>query len=400
MGSIFPALLTVVACAIAASVAIPLSILTVEVLVGLPPARRKSSDSTEMRVAVLIPAHDEALGIAATLEALHKVASIGMRILVVADNCTDDSANIARASGADVIERRSASERGKGFALAFGRDHLARDAAPPEVVIVLDADCRFAPGSIEALVSACAGNPQRPAQAVNLIAPVLSAAPMVQISGFAMVVKNLYRSRGMQRLGGAALLTGTGMAFPWPLFEKAHLATGSIVEDLGLGIALTRTGHAPHLIAGAQVTSDPAAPDVALVQRTRWEHGFLDTVRTSALPLLASGLARLSRSEVLLGLHLLVPPLALLLMMAATALILVSLLVLVGTSAIPPILLAIVLSAALIAVFIAWVAGGRRWLSGSALLRAPLYVFWKLPIYLQFFRRRQTEWQRTPRDGE
>ena len=395
-----PALLNVVAWFIATSVAIPMSVLTVEVLVGLSPARRALSSSRQMRVAVLVPAHNEALGIAATLAALHEDAPAGMRILVVADNCTDETANIARRSGAEVIERHSASERGKGFALAFGRDHLASAGTPPEVVIVLDADCRFAPGSVEALVFACAANPQRPAQAINLIAPVLSASPMVQISGFAMVVKNLYRSRGMQRLGGAALLTGTGMAFPWPLFEKAHLATGSIVEDLGLGIALTRAGHAPILIDGAKVTSEPAASDVALVQRTRWEHGFLDTIRTSALPLLASGLARPSRSEFLLGLHLIVPPLALLLMAAAAALILLSLLAIIGAGIIPLMFSAVVLAAAMTAIFAAWVAGGRRWLTGSALLRAPLYILWKLPIYLNFFRRRETEWQRTPREGE
>ncbi len=402
MGGALPTLLTVLAWTMALIVATPLSVLTIEMLAGLPPGRRKLSGSPDMRVAVLIPAHNEALGITATLEALYSVAPAGLRILVVADNCSDDTASLARTSGAEVIERHSVGERGKGFALAFGRDYLASvaHAPPPEVVIVLDADCRFAPGSIEALVAACAADPQRPAQAVNLISPVLSASPMVQISGFAMVVKNLYRSRGMQRLGGAALLTGTGMAFPWPLLEKAHLATGSIVEDLGLGITLTRAGHSPQLIAGAQVTSDPAAPDVALVQRTRWEHGFLGTVRTSALPLLASGMASLSPSQLLLGLHLVVPPLALLLMIALTTLMLAGLLMLIGASATPLLLLAVILSVAMAAIFAAWIAGGRRWLSGSALLRAPLYVLWKLPIYLQFFRRRETEWQRTPREGE
>jgi hypothetical protein len=54
----------------------------------------------------------------------------------------------------------------------------------------------------------------------------------------------------------------------------------------------------------------------------------------------------------------------------------------------------------LLATFVAWLHGGRPWLRPGALLRAPLYVLWKLPIYLGFLRRRETEWRRTPRAGE
>lgn len=390
--------LSIMAWAVALAAAAPLAIFTLEVATGLRRARARVAAGPAGSIAVLIPAHDEARGIGETLRALAGVAPQGTRVLVVADNCSDATAAAARAAGAEVVERRDPHARGKGFALAFGRDHLARSATPPDAVIVMDADCRLAPGSVEALAAACRDG--RPVQAVNLIAPDLQAEPMTQISGFAMVVKNLYRSRGMQRLGGAALLTGTGMAFPWPLFARAELASGSLVEDLGLGIALTRAGHPPRLVEGAQVSSAPAPPEVALQQRTRWEHGFLDTVRRSALPLLRSGLSRGSRAEALLACHLLVPPLALLLMAATAALVAAALLALAGASAWPALVLGAVLAAALGVTVIAWRHGGRRWLSGAALLRAPLYILWKLPIYLGFLRRRETEWRRTPRAGE
>lgn len=390
--------LTLLAGVLALAAAAPLAIFTLEVATGLPGRRARRIADIHASVAVLIPAHDEAGGIAATLAALAGVATPGMRVLVVADNCGDDTAAVARAAGAEVVERHDALARGKGYALAFGRDHLARASAPPDVVIVLDADCRLAPGSVEALASACVAG--RPVQAVNLIAPDLAAEPMTQISGFAMVVKNLYRSRGMQRLGGAALLTGTGMAFPWALFAHAELASGSLVEDLGLGITLTRAGHPPRLVEEAGVSSAPAPPEVALQQRTRWEHGFLETVRRSALPLLGSGLRRRSRAEVLLACHLLVPPLALLLMVAGAMLVVALLLALAGASIVPAAVLGVMLVAALGVTSIAWWRGGRRWLSGAALARAPLYIVWKLPIYLGFLRRRETVWRRTPRAGE
>jgi cellulose synthase/poly-beta-1,6-N-acetylglucosamine synthase-like glycosyltransferase len=348
------------------------------------------------RVAILIPAHDEAEGIAETLAALFECAPQGTRVLVVADNCNDSTASVARQAGAEVIERQDAAARGKGHALAFGRDHLARSGQTPDVVLVLDADCRLLPGSVEALAEA-ATRLGVPVQAVNLIAADLSAPPMVQISSFAMLVKNHFRSRGMQRLGGAALLTGTGMAFPWKLYSGADLATGSIVEDLSLGIAMTRAGCAPKLVEAAGVRSAPAALDDALTQRTRWEHGFLKTLRQEALPVLFDGVRRSSLAEVLLGLHLAVPPLALLLLGTAAALGLQLALVSGGGSAAPLVALGTITTIALLLVIAAWLAGGRPYLSGGALLRAPLYILWKLPLYARFLRRPEANWTRTPR---
>ena len=382
---------------LALAAAVPLAIFALEAAVGLVGSRKAAVAAAERSVTVLIPAHDEAQGIAATLAALKQVAGPGVAVLVVADNCSDDTAAVARAAGADVVERHDQSARGKGYALAFGRDHLARAAVPPAAVIVLDADCRLAPGSIEALTAAVTDGAERPAQAINLIAPDLDASAMTQISGFAMVVKNLYRSRGMTRLGGAALLTGTGMAFPWSLFATAPLASGDLAEDLGLGISLTRAGHPARLVEAASVSSAPAPQEVALQQRTRWEHGFLDTVRKSALPLLGSGIRRGSAAEFLLGCHLVVPPLALLLMLAGAVLVVTAGLALVGAGWLPAVVLAALLALALGVTFLAWLSGGRRWLRLTALLKAPLYILWKLPVYAGFLRARETEWRRTPR---
>ena len=388
--------LTVLAWLLALAAAVPLAIFSLEVAIGLPDVRRAGTGGAAGRVVVLIPAHDEALGIAPTIDALKAIAGPDVRILVVADNCSDDTAAVARAAGVEVIERSDATARGKGYALAFGRDHITA-TDPPDVVVVMDADCRLAPGSIEALTAAVMRGPGQPAQAINLISPDPAAPPTTQISSFAMVVKNLYRSRGMTRMGGSALLTGTGMAFPWGLFATAELGSGSLVEDLGLGITLVKAGHATLLVENAGVSSAPPPQDAALAQRTRWEHGFLDTARRGALPLLWSGVRHGAAKELLLACHLLVPPLALLLMIASLVLAITTGLWAAGASIAPTATLAAIFAVALVLVFIAWIHGGRRWLSGTALLTAPLYILWKLPIYLGFVRRRETEWRRTER---
>lgn len=390
------ALLTAVGWTLAVVASVPLAVFASELFAGLFPGHRSRSHAAPAATAVLIPAHDEAAGIEATLADLFRVAPAGTHVLVIADNCSDDTAAIARAAGAEVVERHDPAARGKGFALAFGREHLACGAFTPDVVVVLDADCRIAPGAIEALAATAVAR-GTPVQAVNLIAADLEARPMVQISGFAMLVKNLYRSRGMQRLGGPALLTGTGMAFPWTLFARAELANASIVEDLALGIEMVRAGSQPLLLTEASVSSAPAHIDDALAQRTRWEHGFLQVLRGSALPVLAGGLRRGSLAEVLLGLHLLVPPLALLLLIAAAVLVMLAGLALAGANATPAIVVGSVFGLVLVLVLVAWLFGGRRYLSASALLRAPLYVLWKLPLYAAFLRDPESRWRRTPR---
>jgi cellulose synthase/poly-beta-1,6-N-acetylglucosamine synthase-like glycosyltransferase len=376
---------------------VPLVYFTLEVLFGLIPGRITAATAKAARAAVLIPAHNEALGITETIEQLLRVVPAGTRLLVVADNCSDETAGAARLAGAEVIERSHASERGKGYALAFGRDHLALD--PPDVVLVVDADCRLSSGSVEALSAAVMAS-GRPAQAVDLIEPAKDVSPLVQVSSFAMLVKNLVRLRGMGRLGGCSLLCGTGMAFAWRDYAVAELATGNVVEDLGLAVTMIRSGMRPQLVEGATVTSRPAGVAESIAQRSRWEHGFLNTATKQAVPALLGGLGRMRRAEITLGLHLLVPPLALLMLVSAALLLPVALLGWLATYWLPAIVLALVLCAAVIATLLAWLLEGRSTLSAKALMQIPVYVLWKIPIYLRFVRKPETSWVRTKRDGE
>src|SRR6185436_17440011 len=109
-----------------------------------------ASSGPRPRAAVLIPAHDEELGIAATVTGLRAQLAPGDRLIVIADNCSDGTAAAARAAGAEVIERQDTSRRGKGFAIVFAVDHLAA-TTPPEAVIIVDADCRISPSGLEIL---------------------------------------------------------------------------------------------------------------------------------------------------------------------------------------------------------------------------------------------------------
>lgn len=375
--------------------ALPLLVFSAEVWLGIRRTRTIHLEGQVPSTCILIPAHDEAKIIAQTLVRLGTILDPSIRVVVVADNCTDDTAAIARQHGFEVLERSNAKQRGKGFALAFGRDHLR--TKPPECVVVIDADCYSDSRSLADLARySCAT--QLAVQARYVFDPEHTASPKVQISNFAFWIKNVVRQRGVCHAGGAAILTGTGMAFPWSMFERISLATDSIVEDLALSVDLAQSGEAPLFLEQAHVQSAAASEHATIGQRSRWEHGFLSVATTHAFPLLKHGFTTMNPTLILLGLHLLVPPLTFLVILSGlNAMFLLVPALLIGNWY-PFAFLALCLVAALMGVLVNWALEGRIWLTPKALATLPIYLLWKLPIYGRFFARKRVGWIRTDRD--
>lgn len=374
-----------------------LGIFTVEALLGTTRLKPVAMRGPLPSVCILIPAHNEAAIIAATLERLRPMLLDGIRLLVVADNCSDETAQLVRRAGHAVVERVDPDRRGKGYALAFGRDHL--QAAPPDCVIVFDADCETDALSIAMLAQHCVGR-QKIVQSRYVLSADRKAPPKIQISNFAFWFKNVVRQRGATRLGGAAVLTGTGMAFPWSKFEHAPLASPNIVEDLALGLYFTQIGEAPIYLEQATVVSAAAGEAATLAQRSRWEHGFLATAKSHGLRAVLDGLTQPNRKLFQLGLHLLVPPLAFLLLASISVLLVLGTIGLLTGYWLAFATLAAVVAAAMSLVFVNWLIEGRTWLSCGSLLRIPLYLVWKVPVYLGFARGHQVGWTRTERVGD
>ena len=367
----------------------------IEVLLGLPASRRDVKSALPGRIAVLTPAHNEEQVIGASIAAIRGVLPAGTRQLVVAHNCGDGTAAAARAEGAEVAVLNRPDQRGKGYALAFGRDQLALD--PPAVVIVIDADCTAEPGSIERLAQTALVR-GRAVQSCYLFRGRPDDAPVVQISNFAILVKNLVRQRGGRRIGAPALMTGSGMAFPWAQFAALDLATGNIVEDLAIGVELVEAGTPPVFDEYARIWSTPSSESGTETQRARWEGGFMATARTTALPLLADGVRRASWNRIWMALHLLVPPLTLVLLANGLLWIMLTLARLGGGPTGPFALSSTLFAAILASVLAAWAVAGRAVLSARTLLRLPFYVLWKLALYSRLARRKDPAgWVRTER---
>jgi len=374
--------------------AIPAFVFATECVLGSRPIRGHNSGEAPP-FAVLVPAHDEAAGISGIVERIVSQLRPHDRLLVIADNCTDDTAERARTAGATVVERSDPDRRGKGYALAFGRDALA--SAPPAVVIIMDADCWAEEGGLERIALEASRRSCALQASYRFIAPQ-SGDALVQISNFALLVKNKVRQRALARLGAPAILQGTGMGFPWSVFAQADLATRALAEDLEIGIDLVAKGHQIRWTESTTVWSKPASRESTLTQRTRWEHGFLSTA-TSKLPrLVRTTLATGSPGSLWLALDLLVPPLAMLVAVLTTA-FLVSVLVFAVLGWEGPVsVFGAALSAVIFGTGLAWATEGRTVMPFSALLKAPLYVLWKLPIYARLLIKTERRWVRTARD--
>ena len=244
------------------------------------------------RLAVVVPAHDEAATLDRILGALEHVDYPPDRyeVVVVADNCTDSTAAIARRAGATVWERNAPASPGKGRALAWAIERLRRERPEVDGVAFVDADCEPSQNFLAVLGAALRAG-HRIVQADYTVAnPGASRRAALRFAAFAVV--NTMRPRGKTSLGLSAGLLGTGMAFSIEVLARVPWDAESLVEDRDQHLLLVAAGERVVFVPEASVTSPmPTDAANAATQETRWEAGRLDLVR-HRLPELARTAAR------------------------------------------------------------------------------------------------------------
>ncbi|WP_229641598.1 glycosyltransferase family 2 protein [Waterburya agarophytonicola] len=349
------------------------------------------------KITVLIPAHNEALTIAQTLSSLMPQLISGDRVVVVADNCSDSTAAIARQFDVTVLEREDSTRLGKGYALDFGIQFLKSDA--PSTVVLIDADCIVHPQTVQQLAKVALAS-GRPVQATYLQDCPQNPTPKDTISALAILVKNHVRLKGLARLSLPCLLYGTGMAFPWSVISSVSLANANLVEDMQLAIDLAISGYPPLYCSDAKVTGIlPQEQQTAKTQRTRWEHGHLQTLMTQVPRLLKAAVKQRRWGLLVLALDLGVPPLSLLVMFWLAAMVTALVLWIFSGAWVSALILGIGGLFILTSIVGSWIKFGRGLIPGSVLLNIPFYVLSKIPMYLAFVFKPQKEWIKTKRDN-
>jgi glycosyltransferase involved in cell wall biosynthesis len=380
--------------------AVPVVVLFGEVISAVFLRRQeRSPDNEGLRrpsLAVVVPAHNEGEGLLPTILDIKAQLRVGDRLVVVADNCADNTASVAAEAGAEVTERNDSSRLGKGYALDWGVRYLS--ANPPAVVIVIDADCRLAAETLSRLATLCTVT-HRPVQALDLMTAPDQSTVNFEVAAFAWRVKNWVRPLGLRNLNLPCQLMGTGMAFPWGIIRSAKLADGQIVEDLRLGLDFAALGHPPVFCPAARVTSEfPVSRTGAESQRQRWEHGHIQIIMTVLPRYFFAAVAKRNLGLLALCLDVAVPPLALLCLLVCGTLLISGLAVFLGASPASLIVAAMSLTVLAVAIVLSWLTHGRDILSSTGLMSLGPYILRKFGFYCRLLRRGfVTQWTRTER---
>jgi cellulose synthase/poly-beta-1,6-N-acetylglucosamine synthase-like glycosyltransferase len=369
--------------AMAGLLSVPVAVLLVEVIAALKAPRLEPFEVRELnierRVAVIVPAHNESLGLVPTLQDIKAQLGAGDRLIVVADNCTDDTAVVATEAGAEVIVRNDPKRIGKGFAMGWGITHLSQD--PPDFVLFVDADCRLQADLIEGLKRVCHGV-QRPVQALFMMQSADNSPVNHSFAEFAWILRNWIRPLGLRNLHCPVQLMGTGMMFPWNAINSVPLASSHLVEDLKLGLDLAKTGQAPHFFPFVKVTSVfPTSAKGTESQRQRWVQGHLATIGKFVPRLLVTGLMRRDVNVLALALDLLVPPLSLLALLIIGTMVLTSSVALLGGPWLPTVIAGGNLVGFFLCVVLAWFRFGRQVFPAHEALSFGSFALKKIRLY-------------------
>lgn len=352
-----------------------------------------------LKFTLVVPAHDEETGIAATVSSLRSLDYPPelRRVLVVADNCRDATAQRAREAGADVLVRHDPERRGKGYALALAFDRVLSDAFA-DAVVVVDADTLVSSNLLRAFAARL--DDGAPAIQAHYGVRNPEASWRTGMTALAFALFHGVRSQGRERLGCSAGLRGNGMCFARRVLEQVPHQAFSVVEDLEYGIRLGLAGHRVHYAPEAEVLGEmPGQAGTSRSQRRRWEGGRLLMARRYALALLRRGAAERDRVLLDLALDLLTPPLAHLSGGAVTGLAVAA----VASWFFGRPLAALWLwgaGVAAIGIYVirGWRLSGLRWRGLSVLLHAPEYLAWKVGLALGRRPESRDEWVRTPRE--
>lgn len=361
---------------------------------------RRSPDgddqAKEPRFTVLIPAHDEAAGIGRTLANLRQLdyPADRYRVVVIADNCTDETAVIAERSGVQVLVRHDPLRRGKGYALAWALERLGADEeSSPDAFVFLDADCDASPNLLRAVARRMAAG-FGALQTDNVVAnPGDSWVAALRFAAFSLI--NTVQPLGKSRLGLSCGLKGTGMALSADLLRRYPWDSFRLAEDGEYHCRLLEAGERVGFVREAAVSSAmPVTLGQSRSQQLRWEGGRWQLIRTWTPRLLRQGLRRRDPGQIHGALEPLIPPQSLLL----AANVVAGVLALALSS---PAALALALFNLLGQAI--WVVGGMA-ICGAprgvyrALAAAPLLMVWKLGLYGGVLTGRvPANWTRTPR---
>ena len=370
----------------------------------LVPSRQASPKGpARHRFLFLIPAHNEEQLLPKLLANLHRLdyPASHYAVHVVADNCTDRTAELARQGGAVAHERFDQLQIGKGYALQWLLTRVRAAGEPFDAAVIIDADSVVSANFLRVMDQQL----QQGALVIQAYDGVLNPdrSWAVGLRAMAMAVLNYLRPLGRMPLGGSAGLKGNGMVFHRTILAQ-YAWSASVTEDIEYHMTLLlhgiRVQFAPAAVVWAEM---PETLANSHTQNVRWEQGRLEMVRRYTPRLLrhaffpGKGRPQISAWVLLDALmDLLIPPFAI---VAGVSLLFLALAPLLGGTVGVAVAIYLLVGQLLylLSGLLLTKAPGKVYL---ALLYTPIFIVWKIWLYLRVLLRFERQgWVRAVRDS-
>ena len=367
-------------------------------------AKKKTefTSGTSHKFAFVVPAHNEEKIISKTIYSLSNLIypKKNYDVFVIADNCTDQTARIARALGTTVLERTNHAQKGKGYALRWAFDKILALESGYEAIIVVDADSLVSGNFLE-VMNDYLSRGSRAIQCSDLVLPE-PGNWSVEATRIGFLLYNYVKPLGRKVLGLNMGLRGNGMCFRADVLREIPWQAWSLTEDVEYGLVLLLNGvridFAPEATVYAQM---PMEASNAETQRSRWEIGRFQTIRSYSPKFLYKSISKWSFAYFDVFVELITPPFVNMMLMISiffSAGFILWLLALLPT--VHLLMWGLLLTMGFCYLFIGLFAGGADISLYKSIIKIPLYVVWKLKVYVRaLINGKEGNWIRTIRDS-
>jgi len=247
------------------------------VFAGMRPSKKTTSPDAMNRIAIVIPAHNEESVIAYTVSSLKRMdyPSYLFTIFVVADFCTDATAQTARSEGAICYERQKGERGGKGTAIHWALEQIFSGSGDYDAVIVFDADTRVDDAFLR-VINARLNEGAQVIQGKHVISNP-HAGWFPALTWAMMAIDNRYSNQGRHNLGLSAKHMGDSICFKTAVLKSTGWGEG-LTDDYELRLRLLLEGfkieYEPEALGYGQA---PLTWKEAQAQRLRWARGIQTT---------------------------------------------------------------------------------------------------------------------------
>lgn len=358
--------------------------------------------NNETTFAIIIPAHNEEKMIAKTIYSINGIIypQTKYEVFVVADNCSDNTAHIAKHLGVNVLERIDSSKKGKGYALRWAFDKLLSEQDKYDAFIVIDSDSLIS-GNYLHVINHYIKQGSRVIQSSDLVLPQKNNWSS-EATRIGFILFNYVRPLGRKYLGFDMGLRGNGMCFTKEVLAEIPWQSWALTEDLEYGLILLLKGEritfAPEATVWAHM---PLKADNAESQRERWEKGRKDITKSYSRTFLRKSIEKRSIAFLDVFIDLITPP------FVNTMLIISVLLICsIVLSFLMPIngIYAVIWALFLIIGFVHLLLGLKLVHADKDLYKSvlyiPIYVIWKVKVLVKtLFSDKPKTWVRTNRES-